>query len=168
MYTQHGELDGIKWLSEYKGGRTFLLHVGHLEQEYECEFEPIFGVDAADYAEMNQIMDDMHEIVKSGDTTSNYNIEQKIELIEGEKRRTNRISLHADLKNLKEKREINRQHYYASTDDTKSISSLMYQFSAGYIDYQEMIHSIGKAINPSELKANFPPDYDFLNPKSSK
>lgn len=167
MFTQHGELDGIKWLSEYKGGRTFLLHVGHLEQEYECDYEPRFGVDASDYVSMNEIMDDMHQLVLSGDTTSNYNIEQKIKLIE-DKKKANQISLHADLKNLKEQREINKKEYYANTDDTKSVPSLMYQFSSGYIDYKEMINGIAKSINPTSeqnLKVNFPSEYDFTNPK---
>lgn len=164
MYTQHGELNDVKWLSEYKGGRSFLLHVGHLEQEYECDYEPVFGVDAGDYARMNEIMDEMQQVVLSGETTSNCNIEQKIKQIENQKKST-RISLHADLKNLKNQREINKKEYYANKTEKDDISSLMYQFSAGYIDYKEMINGITDYVSAkSNLKANFPSDYDFINP----
>lgn len=61
MYTQHGEIEGVKWLSLYKGGREFVLYVGSLKKPYRCQYEPIFGVDISDYACMNGFMDEMQE-----------------------------------------------------------------------------------------------------------
>lgn len=166
MLTQYGELEGIKWLSEYKGGRTFLLHVGQLEKFYECDYEPIFGVDAADYARMNELMDEMQKSILYIDTTSNENIEKKIKRIEANKKEATANVLKS-MEEAKKKREIEKQEYYANKPDD-SISSFMYQFSAGYIDFKEMVSGIADSINPTSgknLKVNFPPDYDFNNPK---
>jgi hypothetical protein len=59
MYSQSGEHNGVKWESEYLGGRSFELRVGNLKRPYECQYEPVFGVDASDYSSMNSIMDEM-------------------------------------------------------------------------------------------------------------
>lgn len=164
MYTQHGELNGVKWLSEYKGGRSFLLHVGHLEQEYECSYEPIFGVDGADYATMNEIMDEMQQIVLSGEKTSNYNIEQKIKQIE-DKKEESRKNAQSKIEQDKIKNQLEKENYYTNKTEEDDIPSLMYQFSAGYIDYKDMVDGITDHVSgKSKLKANFPSDYDFNNP----
>lgn len=65
MYSQKGEINGIKWSSKYLGGRNFELTVGDLKRHYECAYEPIFGVDASDYASMNEMMDQMQVEIES-------------------------------------------------------------------------------------------------------
>lgn len=66
MYTQSGEINGINWEAKYNGGRSFTLTVGNKTQPYECMYEPKFGVDTGDYAEMNRLMDEMQAEIEKG------------------------------------------------------------------------------------------------------
>ena len=78
MYSSKGEIDGIKWVGKYLGGRNFVLFVGSLKEDFTCSYEPIFGVDAGDYASMNKRMDKMQErILKENLPKSNDELEKE-------------------------------------------------------------------------------------------
>jgi hypothetical protein len=140
MYDQSGEVEGVKWLSHYKGGRRFTLFVGQLEQEYDCLYEPRFGVDTTDYNEMNWIMGEMHvEAVKSGQV-DNAKIEAKLAEMESEriaKREANLKKAEAVRRESEEKFEEYQKNKTKDTPD-----SLFYEFMSGYINYQEMIEKM--------------------------
>lgn len=145
MYTQHGELDGVKWLSEYLGGRTFMLYVGELSQPYTCEHEPIFGVDGSDYAAMNEIMDNLHDIYKESNIINNDIVENRLTLIEEKKSRLAEESRKkSELAKIKLDKEIVA---YLENKEEDTVSGLMYEFSAGIIDYKEMIDKMSKVVS---------------------
>lgn len=140
MYTQHGEVEGIKWLSEYLGGRKFMLYVGDQSRPYTCEHEPIFGVDVSDYASMNEIMDKMQE--KTPLTIGvNEPINKRLKSLQDEKN-TMKQKYSDELTAKKDEQEKDYQSYLSNkNEDTPH--GLMYEFITGHLTYSELVKKIG-------------------------
>lgn len=122
MYSQKGEIDGIKWYSKYLGGRSFKLMVGSLIKEYECEHEPRFGLDFSDYEKMNKVMDSMHSYIIDNDIKiDNTNIDKEIQE-EDTKAYKEKIKLNA-IKREKDIEEwiMEKEEKYESMDSTEKV-----------------------------------------------
>lgn len=59
MLNQKGVHQGVPWSVTHKGGRAFELSVGGKTEEYECDYEPVFGLDVLDQHCINQRLDIM-------------------------------------------------------------------------------------------------------------
>lgn len=66
MLLGSGNEDNIKWKVKSKG-RMLIISVDNknmiLTEEYECQFEPIFGYDCSDIYNVNKILDKLIEVV---------------------------------------------------------------------------------------------------------
>lgn len=146
MYDQSGEVDGIKWFARYHGGRKFTLHVGHLSREYTCAYEPIFGVDAGDYARMSEIMDEMQASIVGG-FVDNTTIEKTLAEIESTKsRRRAEGILKAKLR--KPSDEEFAEYLKNKMEDTPE--GLGMEFMYGHITYEQVIDKMLALLSKQE------------------
>lgn len=54
-----GIYEGVEWSVTHKGGKYFKLIVGDKEETYECQYDPIFGLDFIDQNDINEQLDRM-------------------------------------------------------------------------------------------------------------
>lgn len=133
MYSQNGELNGVKWYSQYLGGRRFKLMVGNLVEMYECDYEPKFGVDMTDYSEMNVIMDKMQQKIETeGFVVDNSLIETEL-LKEKEKKSA---VIKTDSEERKQKNEERYQDWLLNREENNPLNGYM-EFLFGKKDFKD-------------------------------
>lgn len=140
MYSQNGEINGVKWHSKYLGGRKFKLMVSDLVELYECTHEPVFGVDASDYANMNKIMDKMQKkIEEEGLLVENSLIEKEL-LKEGERKSTTR---RANLEKINDENEAKYKEWLLTRDEDNPLNSFT-EFIFGKKSFEEAVEETSR------------------------
>lgn len=141
MYSQNGEVNGVKWYSKYLGGRKFKLMVSDLVEHYECNHEPVFGVDASDYANMNEIMDKIQKkIEEEGLLIDNSLIEKEL-LKEEERKSTMRK---ADLEKINDENEAKYQEWLLIRDENTPLNSFT-EFIFGKKSFEEAVEETSRS-----------------------
>jgi hypothetical protein len=133
MYSQNGEFNGVKWYSQYLGGRSFKLMVGSLVEMYECGYEPRFGVDGIDYANMNEIMDKMQQKIEDEEIKIDNSLVEE-ELFKEKEKRSAMQKI--DSENKKEKNEKDYQEWLLNRDENNPLNSFM-EFLYGKKDFKD-------------------------------
>lgn len=142
MYSQNGEVNSVKWYAKYLGGRTFKLMVSDLVEMYECEYEPIFGVDVADHAKMCEIMDSMQKKIEDDMLMVNNSF------IENEIMSENDLKLDvykANKRRRDEENEAKYQEWLANRDIDNPFNSFT-EFMFGKKDFKEAVEDITMAM----------------------
>lgn len=142
MYSQNGEIDGVKWYAKYLGGKDFLLMVGNLSEKYSCDYEPKFGVDVMDYENMNKKMDRLHSRVNSEEIEKgNLLIERELERSKVE-REKNIEQMDDEFTNFSEEEY---QDWLNKRNENDVLTNNMIEFMLfGKKSFQEVVDNISK------------------------
>lgn len=71
LYDANGFEDDVQWAIKFHGGRKFTISGNNVKTqeskstEYECDYEPIFGIDVFDKQSVEVILDGIISELKS-------------------------------------------------------------------------------------------------------